>query len=208
MNLQLSGIEKCMEKIALDGWGTLPGTDPGALTRVMSEFGGETKVKWLRPRRGEEAVRPSLSAVHGLMAFPPHTDGAALAHPPRFIALFSERTYRTATHLFDGEHIGLDCALFSGSWLVRSSRRYFYAVPRRLIDDRVRWRLNPDLMVPVGGSAGDGDKAMRTFDVIPSVRIEWEPGLAVIWDNWRMLHSRESVDPTDGERTLLRVSVS
>ncbi len=39
------------------------------------------------------------------------------------------------------------------------------------------------------------------------LRISWEPKLAVIWDNTRMLHSRETVKPEDGERALLRISV-
>jgi hypothetical protein len=103
--------------------------------------------------------------------------------------------------------VALEGPDFACSWMVSNGRRHFYAVPRRRVGGRVRWRLNPDIMSPAGGDI-EVARAMERFSRTKRVRIAWEPGMAIIWDNQRMLHAREAVDPRDGERLLLRVLVN
>ena len=47
--------------------------------------------------------------------------------------------------------------------------------------------------------------ASALFSSVPSVRIEWNKADAIIFDNRRMLHSREAISPRDESRTLLRL---
>jgi len=195
-----------MKEVEHHGWIVLPRTEPAQLLALAHELGVGTEVRWLRTQERKESQRRSLSSLHGRSNFPPHTDGATRLRPPRFVALLSERSYRAATLLFDGGDAALAGPEFSRSWLVSDVSRRFYVVPRRRVGDRLRWRLNPDVMAP----AGDADqvaRAMEPFSWMAKVRIEWEPDLAVIWDNHRMLHAREAVGSEDGERALLRVSV-
>lgn len=195
-----------IEEVEQRGWVALPGMEAEELTALAQELGTSAEAKWLRTRVGTDATSPSLTAFHGRGGFPPHTDGATRPRPPRFVALFAEQSYRAATELFDGESEALRVPEFSNSWLVSNGRRRFYVVPRRSVGGQARWRLNPDVMAPVG--AGDAASAMARFGSLKKVRIEWEPGLAVIWDNQRMLHAREAVGAADGERALLRISVN
>jgi hypothetical protein len=196
------------KEIEQNGWIALPDSGAAELIALTDKLGGGTTVKWLRAREnGDVPAGRSLSSRHGRNDFPPHTDGAGRPLPARFVALLSERSYQAATLLFDGDDAALRGPEFSRSWLVSDGSRRFYAVPRRCIRGRVRWRLNPDIMSPAGGDRGLAI-AMEPFGRMKNERIEWEPGMAIIWDNHRMLHAREAVGPEDGERSLLRVLVN
>lgn len=195
-------------EVERNGWVALPDSEVPGLIALAGKLGGSATVRWLRAQnRGDTPAGRSLSSLHGRSCFPPHTDGAGRSQPARFVALLSERSYQAATLLYDGNDAALGGSEFSRSWLVSDGGRCFYAVPRRHVRGRVRWRLNPDIMSPAGGGT-ELESAMEPFNRMAKVRIEWEPGMAVIWDNHRMLHARESVGAEDGERSLLRVLVS
>jgi hypothetical protein len=203
--MSATGVKREVER---NGWVILPDSEVPGLIALAGKLGGSASVRWLRAQdRGEAPASRSLSSLHGRGNFPPHTDGAGKLQPARFVALLAERHYSAATLLYDGDDAALGGSEFSRSWLVSDGDRRFYAVPRRRIQGRVRWRLNPDIMLPAGGDA-ELESAMEPFSRMAKVRIKWEPGLAVIWDNHRMLHARESVGTEDGERSLLRVLVN
>jgi hypothetical protein len=195
-------------EIERNGWVALPDSAAPGLIALAGKLGSSATVRWLRAQNtGDARASRSLSSLHGRGSFPPHTDGAGRLQPARFVALLSERSYQAATLLYDGNDAALVSPEFSRSWLVSDGGRRFYAVPRRRVRGRIRWRLNPDIMFPAGGDA-ELESALEPFGRMAKVRIEWEPGMAVIWDNHRMLHARESVGAKDGERSLLRVLVS
>lgn len=196
------------DEIEQNGWIVLPDTEATELIDLADKLGCSTAVKWLHARDPEESpAGRSLSSLHGRHGFPPHTDGAGRPQPARFVALLSERHYKAATLLFDGDDAALEGPAFSNSWLVSAGSRRFYAVPRRRSRGKVCWRLNPDIMVPVGADMGLAT-AMEPFSRMEPVRIQWEPGMAIVWDNQRMLHAREAVGSDDGDRALLRVQVN
>lgn len=163
-------------------------------------------MKRLVARPDTEADGPSLTASFGLGRFPAHTDGASEALAPRYVALWSPAKHETATLLYDGADSTLDLPVFSQAWLANAGRRHFYVIPRRTNNGQVRWRLNLDCMRPVvARDALEGEIAH--LDRLSSTRVEWQPKRALIFDNARILHGRESLPAQNRKRELMRVSI-
>ena len=68
-------------------------------------------------------------------------------------------------------------------------------------------RYDPGCMQPMTLGASTLMKKLSGKRVEPIVRIDWRPGLAVIIDNWKLLHRRLDARGAQ-DRVLLRVSVT
>ena len=192
--------------VARHGWVRMSGLLPDDLRLLLSRFGRVEAPGVLTAT--DTARSRTLSGAHGRGTFPFHTDGAAEHRPPSYVALWSPEHYETATLLIDGEDHALALPVLERCWVVTPGGRRcpFYAIPRVVRDSRVNWRFNQDCMSPAGQvDALPGASAL--FSSVPSIRIEWNKADAIIFDNRRMLHSREAISPRDESRTLLRLRV-
>lgn len=197
-----------VEALERDGWVRLPKIDPQDMRVLLRKIGCPRAVERLSTRgRATRGIR-SLSGIHGLGAFPFHTDGAARPTPPTYVALWSPRAYDTATLLVDGASLRLAHPVFSRCWLVTPGAEApsFYAVPRLQRRGVVTWRLNPDCMRPASTQLSPLDVS-EIFASVGWVRMEWRAADALILDNRRVLHAREPVSRSDAVRELLRVQV-
>ena len=171
------------------------------------------KIEPLMPTMKTGANAKSLSVVHGLGAFPMHTDGAHLPQPPRFVVLVcaSPGTAPVPTtllrfrdlHATEHERALLEAAPF----LVRNGRRCFYST----ICSRSRpfIRFDEGCMVPQGNEAQASARliAQRATEAGVTV-VHWRPGDVLLIDNWNVLHGRGLGDTqASSDRKLFRVSV-
>jgi L-asparagine oxygenase len=159
----------------------------------------------LAPR--ETGGRPSLSARHGLGAFPWHTDGAQRVRTPRWLLMRSHGEPKTPTLLLDGTALatngGITAELAAASWLVQGTPP-FYAPVIAPNGEALRW--NPDLMSPRGSRGAVADKRWRLLLAAAEAnRHQWRSGETLILDNWRLLHARPPITADDPERQLERI---
>jgi len=170
---------------------------------------GKDPLDRLVPQKKEQAHVKSLSAQTGLAEQPWHIDLAHCQVPARYIALACEReggkpvptelTYWNNLLSMDDHE-----ASHTEPFLVRNGRGSFYAT--LLTQDQKFLRFDPGCMQPTTQRSKSLLSKLCRKNVEPTIRINWQPGLAVIFDNWRMLHRR--LDAHDAEdRILLRVSV-
>lgn len=165
----------------------------------------------------EAAAHPrSLSALHGLDAFPLHTDGAYREVPPRYVVLRCEAPGPAdrPTVLVDSRALELSArvlrAIKRSVWVVRSGSRSFLAsVLSDRVDGRhIRWdRGCMEPAHPRFEAAGQALDAAAA--ALPTVKVHWEEGHGVVLDNWRLVHGRAAAAADDaGERQLDRVLVA
>jgi hypothetical protein len=164
------------------------------------------------PKLVDEARANSISAVFGLSEIPPHTDGAHLKNPPKYLLMWMNEvdTTETSTAVFEfnRKYLPKDWVLdFEKSiWAVKvRSDRYFYACPVSR-DLSIRW--DPGcFIVPRRGKLTRAN-VIEMLHTLPSHRIQLGKNRALLLDNWRVLHGRDSVvGPNYMRRKLLRVSM-
>ena len=179
---------------------------------VPARRGGEATDR-LRPTLPQNAAPRSLSATYGLAAFPFHTDGAHHRVPPRFVLmrLADGAASGTPTLLVDGYRSLIHAVdrkmLARETWLVRGGfGRTFYAP---ILDTaRGLLRFDPGCMRhPAGTAPKGGGILMRRLEQAPLTRIDWTQDATLVVDNWRMLHARGAVAPSDTGRCLIRTLV-
>ena len=206
-----------------DGW-TRTTYDPGrGLLNLGKQLGtpipsraNGSIVDRLRPTAPEAARPRSLSAIHGLGAFPFHTDLANFPVPPRYVLLRLEQgsASNRDTLLHDVRLLRLEGSLLSDLqrevWCAIGGRRRFLTTamatgPR----DEIFVRFDRGCMRP--RSPGAEPTALRFERVLSTARptaVSWSRGFALVIDNWRTLHARTL--PTGGsdcDRVLERVLV-
>jgi hypothetical protein len=167
----------------------------------------------LVPTQPMQANAKSLSRVHGLGAFPMHTDGAHRVTPPRFVVLVcaSPGTTPVPTVLLrfsDLEFSGSERARFEAApFLVRNGRRSFYSTI--CSTSRPFVRFDEECMVPQDASGKTSARliAQRAKDV-GFTSVHWRAGEVLLIDNWNVLHGRGLATPVaSSDRKLFRVSV-
>jgi len=178
-------------------------------SEVANRRGGPL-VSTLRPTTHEDSRKCSLSAIHGLGPQPLHTDGAHHRHPPRFIFLVARQPNPVPTLLhhyrlsMDGRHLRPQ-HLRDGVFVVRSGKENFYTTAS--LGDGVRF--DPGCMTP----CDQRSRAVKQYFADLSAtafEFQWsEPDLAVLIDNYAVLHGRgDATGEKNGERTLYRMSFS
>lgn len=167
----------------------------------------------LRPTPPALSRQHSPSGYHGVGPFPFHTDGANLCVPHRFVVLhcvwpgLGQRTTRLvdfATLQLAPELLSL---LHSEPLRVQSGRSSFYSTV--MSKQRKFVRLDPCCMNP---STKSGTQMLHdlteVLHSVPTHEINWEPGMQLIINNWRVVHSRSASGCLDDDRTLLRIYVA
>lgn len=72
--------------------------------QIVPNRSGEPVEQVLVPKQQSDAPPRSLSKVYGMGAQPLHTDGAHLAKPPDFVALWSAEPNLTSTFVWSARH--------------------------------------------------------------------------------------------------------
>lgn len=172
------------------------------------------KVACVRPSTGEHSVKGTFSNRHGLSEFPLHTDTAFWSIPARYVVMGMIKKSDCLTSLVEWEEI------FSG--LTLKSKQY--ASTATYMIDNIEgkkycsllfnhkgtkgFRFDPSCMKPVNNAAkyfhSEFCEALHSAE---KKMISWSGRKAVIIDNWKYLHGRNSVLRTDKERELFRVYV-
>lgn len=168
-------------------------------------------IEVLKPVTRVKARRNSLSRVYGRGKQPPHTDGAHLEHPPKYILLWSEQANQShaRTHLrtFD---VSMLCPDFWGPfsrsiWTVRSSAARFHY--RRVVEANggIRW----DSACFQRSVLGDlkPSEVDKELEKLPVREFAWSNCRALLFDNSKVLHGRNSASNlANDDRVLKRVS--
>jgi hypothetical protein len=185
---------------------------------VPSRRGGPL-VDELRPTHSSNARHRSLSATHGLGAFPLHTDAAYMKVPPRFLLLAYQGESRSsrATVVLDFMALPFSrderTTLLDDVWRVDGgpTTRFLASVLSDRITRRTKLvRFDEGCMAPASTAFLGSQRLVQRLllDSKPQ-RIAWTPGRILVLDNWRVLHGRApSTHDDSGARVLERVLVS
>lgn len=170
---------ECVEAIAAAVWSI--GTPRTSRTL-------EPGLERLTPRLPREAPRRSLSAVHGLGAFPFHTDGAHWPVPPRWVIMWCEDSDNDRPTLLMHWRDVLAASRDTGpaTFLVRNGRWSHFAVVHG------HARFDAGCMSPQNKSARSIVDALdHAQPQIPNESHKWIQGQALILDNQAVLHARD-----------------
>ena len=181
---------------------------------VPARSGGEI-VHDLTPLAAEHARAKSLSAVHGAAAFPFHTDGAHHRIPPRWVVMrcAAPGNGDRSTLLLDATQFELTGAewrlLERAVWWARSGGRSFPVPVVRSTERGRTFRYDPGCMSPAAPAFDESRRVLeQAITHTAHTAIAWKADDLLIFDNWRMLHSRAASQSDDrGVRHLQRVLV-
>jgi alpha-ketoglutarate-dependent taurine dioxygenase len=150
----------------------------------------------LRPSE-EQPAAFTHSGQYGLGRFPWHTDGAISPSPPRWVLLscITNRS-KAATELYMPT---TDQIIAMASLLLRSRNsfgqvRYLPAVSNQNGKALLRW--DPRACPPT-----NTDSTAMFDDVSPTLSVDWDERMTLIFDNQKYLHRRTKV--LDGNDRLL-----
>jgi alpha-ketoglutarate-dependent taurine dioxygenase len=152
-------------------------------------------IEELSPRDSQDAKSNSLSRIHGLGAFPLHTDYAHWIVPPRFIILgcaspgSSEApTLIRAFHDIQLNEKELELCKVA-TFVVRNGRQSFYSTI--LEQSGLFIRFDQGCMKPVSDEASEASEIMLSrLAAAEPAAVNWQLGKVLIIDNWRALHGR------------------
>lgn len=165
---------------------------------VLAEPKTIVQSRVLTPRPFAEARSNSLSSRYGLGEHPPHTDGAHLSSPPRYLVFWMDKpdATHTPTQLRKFDPMALEssfCKRFERSiWLVRiRSGHYVYVKPISNNGLHIVW----DSGCFTKDATGLLSKEIveEHLSRLPAEDFHWSPGLVLVVNNRRTLHSRARV---------------
>jgi alpha-ketoglutarate-dependent taurine dioxygenase len=160
-------------------------------------------VQTLATRCKEQATSRSFSRLHGMRAFPLHTDTAFWIVPTRYVVLYADRASDAGTTVL--------CAKALES-LIDRSRDQIPIYSRKTVAGHIYSRpwfgregrflaYDPCYMKPMNHAAKRFSFAMEDA-AERAVTVKWSAHQALVVDNWRCAHGR---DPVRHEgRTLMR----
>jgi hypothetical protein len=215
-------LEPWRAELAEQGWAALrydPLMDLLALAnplgRAVPSKRGGLLIDRLTPKAAETAHSRSLSGRYGLGEFPFHTDQAKEYVPPRYIVLrlAAGSTSSTPTLLKDTYRFNLAdtdwLSLHRDVAIVDGGRGRFLSpiINDSLVGGHLVVRYDADCMNPAHPRFSRAWGIMNAAITESSmIEIQWEPGLVLFLDNWRMLHARAKSASSDvGSRVLERI---
>ena len=175
-------------------------------------------VQILQPRNKSRTLENQYSGSYGMGEFPLHTDLAHWARPPRYMVLrWMKGVADVATMLLPSSAVTRQ--------LGSNALKRALARPRRAIPNRRQcllplsfseghaqgFRWDPLFLIPMNGAAQQVEEIMSAnawsqADLIVLKLVN--PGDTLILDNWRFLHGRSKVSPSEVGRRLERVYLS
>lgn len=168
----------------------------------------------LRPYSCENAPPTSMSAVTGAGPQPPHTDGAFVAEPHRYVALLcldpGEVSCPTHVWALDLDRLAADRPPLISQviWLARGGSHPFYCTVLDVRNGRPRIRFD-EICMAIPDAQPETTIAARTCLQSYAQRcdFDWEQGAMLIVDNWRCLHARGSGAHLAPSRRLRRWNI-
>lgn len=149
----------------------------------------------------------SLSALYGDKDFPFHTDGAYLAEPPKYVILRSPKEIKNCpTIICKPNFTSTDIKdLMKNVWLVNGGRGKFYT--SMIEDNNNDYRMRYDLacMRPaLEDFKSSADIMASIITVSDKEEINWNVNQCIIFNNWKLLHSRADAT-SSSDRILERI---
>ncbi|MEC3876692.1 Fe(II)-2OG oxygenase family protein [Chryseobacterium salviniae] len=170
-------------------------------------------IDYLNPKRKINTIKNTFSHNFEHQEFPLHTDTAFWNLPARYVVMSCEETSETATTFitYDEIHKTLTVAelneLKKSIFIVKTPSENFYTSLINNLDNDVCLRFDKNCMKPINKSA---KIALNILDEKLSLlcvnKVEWDKAKIFIFDNWRVLHGRESLK-NDEMRTLKRIYI-
>jgi L-asparagine oxygenase len=206
------------------GFAFLPSNLPESTTMdAIAGFGtieklpGMNEIQELTPKNAADYPPNMYSGNFGYSDFPFHTDLAHWFQPPQYLVLRCvEGTNDVKTRLLDSTEIvqtlGEDSLRRA---LVRPRRpiemkRSLLRIVERCGDGRSRFRWDSLFIVPATNyssqmcvAVGKSIAAIKSLDFVLE-----HPGDTLILDNWRILHGRTAVPPSQRNRKVHRAYLS
>lgn len=222
--MRLSLSANFYNALANNGWAVLQGPSPMPnLVQIAFAIGepvrslGDLDLEVLKPRATKDARPNSTSGIHGLNAFPPHTDMAHWPVPPRFLAMRTRKAMTgIPTQLLDREAIALDAqtnALLRRSvWRMARVRQPYLCSVYFDYHGQSAIRWDACTMMPQGQIATDVQPRLLELidDAFRNERAEHEwtsVDEVLVIDNWRVLHARPEIPEGATGRELERVLI-
>jgi hypothetical protein len=150
----------------------------------------------------------TLSKIYGLNAYPFHNDGVQNKIPPRFLVLKlkSDEKNVAKTFLIDGYKLASNNqSLFYHSIFNINGNGFKELTP--LINERINGkkilRYNPVIMDSI--IRKKKTELEQLINNSKKITIDWLPRTFLVIDNWRMLHSRDSVNNPEKKRIIERI---
>lgn len=171
---------------------------------ITSRKNSNNLIDTLTVKSKVDANPKSLSALYGVNDFPFHTDGAYLIVPPKYVILRSpELICNCPTFICTPTFTKSDRrALAKNVWLVNGGRGKFYTT---MIEDSGNdYRLRYDLacMRPsLPDFQNSADIMASIISTSTKLEINWAPNQCIIFNNWKLLHSR--ADATNSATRIL-----
>ncbi|MCD0456791.1 TauD/TfdA family dioxygenase [Chryseobacterium sp. LC2016-27] len=179
---------------------------------VISHPNGKL-IDYLTPKEKIEAKKNTFSYNFEHQQFPLHTDTAFWNLPARFVLMSCEDTSETATTfvtydeickiLTESELVNLKKSIF----LIKTANKNFYTSLINKYENNTFLRFDRNCMKPVNKSAKIAfsilEEKLNEFNIN---KVLWDKPKIFIFDNWRVLHGRESIK-NDKTRTLKRIYI-
>jgi hypothetical protein len=171
-------------------------------------------IRSLIPRLASESTVQTLSAKYGTGRFPLHTDTAFWPVPCRYLVFRAVGDIRRATTILSFARL-LETfgTKFRGLaersiWLARTPGRAFYCSMIFKVGQKSCWRYDSQCMFPVNNAASEvADILNLGMSGIGETDLEWSEGIAVVMDNWKVLHGRGPMPFGEQRRILERIYV-
>ena len=161
------------------------------------------RVQRLVPKERAAAKSNSFSQRHGRSAFPLHTDTAFWDEPARFIVLFSSGMSQSATRVLsvnDTNNLMASARCDNPIFLRKTIKGAVYSHPWGDAAE-LNALYDPCCMSAANVAAQEfEEEALKAWE--RSHRLCWRGNTALVIDNWRVMHGRESC--TDDNRLLYR----
>jgi alpha-ketoglutarate-dependent taurine dioxygenase len=216
-------LELALATLRRRGWSSMPLAPDHDLRSIipllrprLADQVASIQVERVSPKTSDQARPGTMSAIYGMGSFPLHTERAHWPAPPRFLILRSvgDASDRPTT-LLDSYRFALDQnlaqELLRAPWIVQWGEVTFRSrVLQSFSSGGGRWHIRYDrcCMTPCDAAhEGLSDRLEHALVALEPEAHDWEPGIVLIIDNWRVLHGRGKCTGSDFGRTLERVVV-
>ena len=164
----------------------------------------------LKSSDGRSSLAGTFSNVYGLSAFPFHTDTAFWELPARYVVMGMIERSGSKTNYISLSDIEKN---ISGDFLAKARKSIYLSetfegskYTSLVFGGNEAWgfRFDPNIMTPANVHAKNFHEELETaIERVEPRKIDWGGSRAVVIDNWKFLHGRESVK--NESREMLRI---
>lgn len=155
----------------------------------------------LKSSDGRKSLPGTLSKIYGLSEFPFHTDTAFWGVPARYVVMGMFRKSQCTTNYISLSDIaGVVSSDFRAEaeksiYLVKTFEGCKYTSPVFCRNGVLGIRFDPNVMEPANGHAKKfHGELLAAVDAIEPRKVHWDGNKAIVFDNWKNLHSRSAVN--------------